>query len=385
MKKIAILGSTGSIGRSTVEILKRFPDSCKAVALAAGDNTELLCEQAKVLRPEILVVRTDALAKDLEKRLGKNKAQILYGEDGYRACATHAEADIVVSAIVGAAGLLPTFAALEAGKNLALANKESLVMAGDLIMPLAKEKGLDILPVDSEHSAIFQCLAGQRKTDVASLILTASGGPFLRLPKEDFSKIDLEQALSHPTWNMGKKISIDSATLMNKGLEVIEAMHLFDMPASKIRVVVHPQSIIHSMVAFRDGSVMAQMGIPDMKGAIGLALSWPERLPLETSLPDFSNLDLHLEDPDLERFPALKTAFEVAEEGGIFPCVMNAANEIAVNAFLEKRLSFDKMAALVAETLFKTENIKIHSIETLLEADEKARLLAATLLREDFS
>lgn len=385
MKKIAILGSTGSIGRNTVEILKQFPDSYRAVALAAGENTELLAEQVRLLRPELAVVRTQKLALDLKNRLQGIKVHILHGEEGYQACAAHPEADTVVSAIVGSAGLLPTLAGLEAGKNIALANKESLVMAGDLLMPLARKNHRSILPVDSEHSAIFQCLAGQRKQDVASLILTASGGPFLHLPEEDFAGIRPEDALSHPTWKMGKKISIDSASLMNKGLEVIEAMHLFGMPPEKIRVVVHPQSIIHSMVAFRDGAVMAQMGIPDMKGAIALALSWPERLPLNTALPDFSNLDLHMEDPDLGRFPALKIAFDVAGHGGIYPAVMNAANEVAVKAFLCERLSFVKMAALISETLNQTENRPVSDLETLLDADTRARLLSEKLLDEVFS
>lgn len=385
MKKIAILGSTGSIGRNTVEIIRRFPGFYRAVALAAGENTELLAEQIRLLKPGLAAVRTEALAFDLKKRLGGIPVEILYGEEGYLACAAYSEADILVSAIVGAAGLLPTLAGLRAGKTIALANKESLVMAGDLLIPLAHKKNLRILPVDSEHSAIFQCLAGQREKDVTSLILTASGGPFLHYPKKDFAKIRPKDALAHPTWEMGKKISIDSATLMNKGLEVIEAMHLFNMPPEKIRVVVHPQSIIHSMVAFRDGAVLAQMGIPDMKGAIALALSWPERLPLEAPLPDFSSLDLHLEKPDFERFPSLKIAFEVAEARGILPAVMNAANEVAVEAFLNGRLSFDKMPGLVSEVLLRTENRKVPDVETLLDADQKARFLAGKLLKERFS
>ena len=376
MKKIAVLGSTGSIGRNVVEILKAFPDRYRAFALAAGGNVDLLARQMAFLHPEVVVVRTEAHVRELQKLVPAGGCEILWGDEGYAAAATHPEVDTVVSAIVGAAGLLPTVAAVRAGKTLALANKESLVMAGDLLMSLAKEKGVDILPVDSEHSAIFQCLAGQRKRDVASLLLTASGGPFRNLDKAAFARIRPEDALAHPTWSMGRKISIDSATLMNKGLEVIEAMHLFAMPVEKISVVVHPQSVVHSMVAFCDGAVMAQMGIPDMKGAIALALSWPERLPLKMDLPDFSNLNLRMEAPDLERFPCLGLAFEAAREGGIFPTALNAANEVAVEAFLQGRISFSRIAALISETLMRTENHGAEDLDCILGADARARSLA---------
>lgn len=380
MKKIAVLGSTGSIGRNVVEILKAFPDRYRAFALAAGGNVDLLARQMAFLHPEVVVVRTEAHVRELQKLVPAGGCEILWGDEGYAAAATHPEVDTVVSAIVGAAGLLPTVAAVRAGKTLALANKESLVMAGDLLMSLAKEKGVDILPVDSEHSAIFQCLAGQRKRDVASLLLTASGGPFRNLDKAAFARIRPEDALAHPTWSMGRKISIDSATLMNKGLEVIEAMHLFAMPVEKISVVVHPQSVVHSMVAFCDGAVMAQMGIPDMKGAIALALSWPERLPLKMDLPDFSNLNLRMEAPDLERFPCLGLAFEAAREGGIFPTALNAANEVAVEAFLQGRISFSRIAALISETLMRTENHGAEDLDCILGADARARSLAESLV-----
>ncbi|MDY0162321.1 1-deoxy-D-xylulose-5-phosphate reductoisomerase [Desulfobotulus sp.] len=380
MKKIAVLGSTGSIGRNVVEILKAFPDRYRAFALAAGGNVDLLARQMAFLHPEVVVVRTEAHVRELQKLVPAGGCEILWGDEGYAAAATHPEVDTVVSAIVGAAGLLPTVAAVRAGKTLALANKESLVMAGDLLMSLAKEKGVDILPVDSEHSAIFQCLAGQRKRDVSSLLLTASGGPFRNLDKAAFARIRPEDALAHPTWSMGRKISIDSATLMNKGLEVIEAMHLFAMPVEKISVVVHPQSVVHSMVAFCDGAVMAQMGIPDMKGAIALALSWPERLPLKMDLPDFSNLNLRMEAPDLERFPCLGLAFEAAREGGIFPTALNAANEVAVEAFLQGRISFSRIAALISETLMRTENHGAEDLDCILGADARARSLAESLV-----
>ncbi|TWI77423.1 1-deoxy-D-xylulose 5-phosphate reductoisomerase [Desulfobotulus alkaliphilus] len=381
MKNLCILGCTGSIGRNVVEIVRRFPDRYRALVLAAGDNVDLLSEQMALLKPRVVVLRTEAGALALQRSGAAHGVEVLYGDAGYIAAATHTEVDTVVAAIVGAAGLLPTMAAVDAGKTLALANKESLVVAGGLLMPLARERGVDILPVDSEHSAVFQCLAGQRGGDVAKLLLTASGGPFRTRHKSSFDDIRPEDALAHPTWNMGRKISIDSATLMNKGLEVIEAMHLFSVPVEKIDVVVHPQSIVHSMVAFCDGTVMAQMGIPDMKGAIALALSWPERLPLNLPLPDFSALDMRMEAPDLERFPCLGLAFDAAREGGVFPAVLNAANEVAVEAFLQGRIPFPRISGLIAETLMATENHRVKDLEDLLQADANARQTALSLIR----
>ncbi|TYT75748.1 1-deoxy-D-xylulose-5-phosphate reductoisomerase [Desulfobotulus mexicanus] len=380
MKNLCILGCTGSIGCNVVEIVRRFPDRYRAIVLAAGDNVDLLCEQIVLLKPLVVILRTEAGALALKKSGFAQGIEILYGDAGYVAAATHPEVDTVVAAIVGAAGLLPTMAAVDAGKTLALANKESLVVAGGLLMPLARQRGVDILPVDSEHSAVFQCLSGQRERDVAKLLLTASGGPFRTRHKSSFKDIRPEDALAHPTWNMGKKISIDSATLMNKGLEVIEAMHLFSVPVEKIDVVVHPQSIVHSMVAFCDGTVMAQMGIPDMKGAIALALSWPDRLPLNLPLPDFSDLDMRMEAPDLERFPCLGLAFDAAREGGIFPAVLNAANEVAVDAFLQGRIPFTRISELIAETLMRTENRNVKDLEDLLQADAGARQTALSLI-----
>lgn len=376
MKSISVLGSTGSIGCNVVEILSRFPDRYRAVALAGATNVSLLSEQIRKLRPELAVVLTQEHAKALAPLVSDCSVEILWGEAGYLAAASHNEADTVVSAIVGGAGLGPTVAAVDAGKTLAIANKESLVMAGDLVIPLARERKVDILPVDSEHSAIFQCLSGQRTEDVATLLLTASGGPFRNLPAASFAAILPEDALAHPTWSMGQKISIDSATLMNKGLEVIEAMHLFGVSADTIEVVVHPQSIVHSMVAFCDGTVMAQMGIPDMKGAIALALSWPERLPLDLPLPGFSALDLRFEAPDLTRFPCLGLAFSAAREKGILPAVMNGANEVAVQAFLDKKIRFTQIAELIEETMLQTENGPATDIETILAADRMARKTA---------
>jgi 1-deoxy-D-xylulose-5-phosphate reductoisomerase len=280
----------------------------------------------------------------------------------------------VVSAIVGAAGLLPTLAAIDAGKHIALANKETLVMAGDIVMQRAKEKNVIILPVDSEHSAIFQSLAGNRKRDLQKILLTASGGPFRNLPADQFKSITPEKALAHPTWEMGDKISIDSASLMNKGLEVIEAKYLFDVPHQKIEVVIHPQSIIHSMVAYIDGSVIAQMGTPDMKGAIAYALSHPERLPLDLTLPDFAGIGaLTFETPDMEKFPCLAHAFSACEAGGTLPCVLNAANEVAVDAFLNKRIGFTQIPEVIDYTMGKHNVISVPEIDEILLTDQWAR------------
>jgi len=286
----------------------------------------------------------------------------------------------VVSAMVGAAGLLPTLAGIDAGKDIALANKETLVMAGEIVMTQAAQKGIRILPVDSEHSAIFQSFSGQRREDFHRIHLTASGGPFRNRPKADFADIRLEDALNHPTWQMGKKITIDSATLMNKGLEVIEAKFLFDVSQDCISVVIHPQSIVHSMVSYRDGSIIAQLGVPDMKGAIAYAISYPERLPLEQPLPDFSGIGaLTFEEPDFDRFPCLKLAYQACEAGGTLPAVLNAANEIAVGVFLEKRISFVQIPEMIQETMSSHTVVNQPELSDILEADQWAR--ATTLAR----
>ena len=347
------MGSTGSIGRNLLEIVAQFPDRFQVRALAAKSNARLLAKQVARFNPQVAVVYDAESARALYAALPDNHpVTILTGEAGYLEAATLPEVDTVVTAVVGAAGLLPTLAAIDAGKEIALANKETLVMAGDLVMKRAAAAHVRILPIDSEHSAIFQCLQGQRRADVDRIILTASGGPFLNTPPEKLVTIEPADALDHPTWSMGSKISIDSATLMNKGLEVIEAHWLFDAPLDAIAVVVHPQSIIHSMVAYRDGSIMAQLGVPDMKTAIALALSYPERLPLKQPLPDFSALGkFTFAEPDLEKFPCLAMAIEACHAGGTFPAVMNAANEIAVASFLEERLPFDKIPVVIRQTI----------------------------------
>ncbi len=375
MKNLSILGSTGSIGRNTLKIVEMFRDRFEIKALAAASNVELLAGQIETFHPEIAVVFDENRALELKNMLPAGAGvEILYGEDGYKAAATYDSVELVVTAIVGAAGLMPALAAIEAGKNIALANKETLVMAGEIVMKKAAEKGISILPVDSEHSAIFQCIAGQRREDMDKILLTASGGPFLNKPANEFVSIKPEDALNHPTWQMGKKISIDSATLMNKGLEVIEAKYLFGVSHNMIKVVIHPQSVIHSMVAYRDGAVIAQLGIPDMKGAIAYAMSWPERLLLKQPIPDFANMAaLTFQQPDLKKFPCLALAFQACETGGTMPAVLNASNEVAVEAFLNKQISFTDIPKLIKNTMEKHSSVKDPLLSDILEADKWAR------------
>lgn len=382
MKGLSILGSTGSIGRNALSIAARFPEHFRVKALAAGRNVALLAEQIRQFGPEAAAVLDDSGARELAAILGPGgRTRILTGAEGYAAAAAWESAQVTLSAMVGAAGLLPTLAAIDAGKTVALANKETLVMAGGLVTAHAAARGAAILPVDSEHSAIFQCLLGQQRAALKQILLTASGGPFLERPKKTFGAITREETLRHPNWSMGAKITVDSATLMNKGLEVLEACWLFDVSERQIRVVVHPQSVIHSMVAFRDGSVIAQLGIPDMKTAIAYALSYPERLPLEQPLPDFSGgLGLSFQDPDGERFPCLGLAFEAGRIGGTMPAVLNAANEAAVAAFLEGRIGFSDIAALIAQTMERHTAAAAPALEDILEADRWARRTARELM-----
>ena len=367
MKQLSILGSTGSIGKNVLNVVEMFPDRFGVKALAAKNNIELLLEQTNRFHPEIVSVFDEKTAKALKEMFPSSlDTEIIYGNDGYKAVAMWDSSDIVLSAMVGASGLIPTLAAIEAGKNVALANKETLVMAGDIVMKLASEKGVSIMPVDSEHSAIFQCIEGNRIDDVDKIILTGSGGPFLQMERDDFAYIKPEDALNHPNWQMGDKISIDSATLMNKGLEVIEAKHLFDVSFDRIDVLIHPQSIVHSMVSLKDGSVMAQLGIPDMRQAIAYAISYPDRLPLKQPVPDFAKLGaLTFEEPDLERFPCLDLAFKAYNMGATYPAVLNAANEKAVEAFLNRRLSFVKIPDIIDKVMDmhqKTENPELSDI-----------------------
>jgi 1-deoxy-D-xylulose-5-phosphate reductoisomerase len=384
MKHLSILGSTGSIGRNALKIVEMFPQRFSVKALAAKTNTDLLAKQIERFAPEIAVVYDADCKKRLKQAIAPGtRINILCDEDGYRAAATAEGVDIVITAVVGAAGLMPTLAAIEAGKTIALANKETLVMAGEIVIRKAEHKGVQILPVDSEHSAIFQCLQGHRKADLAKILLTASGGPFLNLPVSQFSNISTAQALDHPNWDMGPKITIDSATLMNKGLEVIEAKSLFDVSEDMIEVVIHPQSVIHSMVAYQDGSVIAQLGIPDMKGAIAYALSYPERLPLNQPLPDFSDgRGLTFQKPDLEKFPCLALAFKACKAGKTMPAVLNAANEVAVTAFLKEEISFSDIARVVRWTMDAHTAAANPDLGDIIDADRHARKKAADLIRD---
>jgi len=380
MKSLCILGSTGSIGQNTLRIAEQFPELFRVKALAAKTSITRLAEQIQKFRPEIAVVFDADTAEKLSLLLPAGfRIDILYGPDGLKTAATLGSVNLVVGAMVGAAGLIPVLDAIRAGKDIALANKETLVMAGDLVMDLAAKRKIQILPIDSEHSAIFQCLQGSDSNAVQKLILTCSGGPFRHKPRNAFSGITVSDALSHPNWEMGKKISIDSATLMNKGLEIIEAHHLFGLSRSRIDVVIHPQSVIHSMVAFQDGSVMAQMGIPDMKTAISYALSYPKRLPLDQALPDFPQIGaLTFEPPDMEKFPCLKLACIACDVGETLPAVLNASNEIAVQAFLDGKIGFSDIPGIIRGTMDLHTVFPSPGLDEILWSDAWARAAATT-------
>lgn len=382
MKNLSILGSTGSIGCNTLKIAEMFSDRFAVKALAAKNNIPRLVRQIERFCPEIAVVFDEATAVELNKKLpAGTDVEVLFGENGYNAAATHESVDLVVVAVVGAAGLMPTLAAIAAGKNIALANKETLVMAGNIVIEQAELNNIAILPIDSEHSAVFQCIEGNRREDVDKIILTASGGPFLNLPEKEFNKITPKDALNHPNWNMGKKISVDSATLMNKGLEAIEAKYLFDVSQEMIDVVIHPQSVIHSMVSFKDGTVMAQLGIPDMKGAIAYAMAYPERLALGQPIPNFVRIGkLTFEKPDIKKFPCLALAYAACEAGRTFPAVLNAANEVAVAAFLENSLPFIKIPQIIEKTMEHHVVVTDPTLSDILEADQWARKQAQNLI-----
>jgi 1-deoxy-D-xylulose-5-phosphate reductoisomerase len=384
MKRLSVLGSTGSIGCNTLKIVKKFPDRFQIVSLAAKTNVALMVHQIEQFKPNLAVMYDKKHAELLRQAIPKKqRVEILFGHDGYLKAASQNDADTVVTAVVGSAGLLPTLEAIEAGKHIALANKETLVMAGDLVMKKALENGINIFPVDSEHSAIFQCLEGHRKTDLKKILLTASGGPFLNWPKSDFERIRPEDALNHPTWQMGKKITIDSATLMNKGLEIIEAKWLFDVAPEQIHVVVHPQSIIHSLVAYCDGSIIAQMSKPDMIGAIAYALSYPERLKMDNSLLNLPNLgSLTFSEPDLDKFPCLSLAMEACRIGGTLPAVLNAANEKAVCFFLEDKIKFIQIPQIIEKVMNQHQVIPSPGLDEILESDQWARSAAEKTMDE---
>ncbi len=382
MKGISLLGSTGSVGVTTLDVVSRFPDRFRIVAMAAGQNLELLAEQIKRFKPELVSVATPELARDLKERLGGDKVDIAHGMDGAIAVATHRDAEFVMSAIVGAVGLRPTLAAAKAGKDVGFANKETLVVAGEVMTRAVRDSGSKLLPVDSEHNAIFQCLEGRQRGNVKRIILTASGGPFLKLPLERFATVTIAEALKHPTWRMGAKITIDSASLMNKGLEVIEARWLFDLPAELISVVIHPQSVIHSMVEMIDGSVIAEMAIPDMAIPVAYALAYPERLPM-THLKPLSLAEcgaLTFEQPDVNRFPCLRLAYEALKEAGTMPCALNAANEVMVAAFLAGEVQFLDIARNIETVMTRHSNQPARTLEDLIETDGWARAQARELI-----
>ena len=384
MKTLALLGSTGSIGCNTLNIVANFPDDFRIKALTAKNNIELLAHQIKAFSPEMVAVYDGSLARELKGLLASSqKVEILHGVEGYCAAAAWDGVDMTVGAMVGAAGFEPTLAAISAGKDIAIANKETLVMAGALVTTAVERTGVRMLPIDSEHSAIFQCLQGHRRQDLKKIFLTASGGPFLDASAEAFDRISPEAALKHPNWEMGAKITIDSATLMNKGLEVIEAKWLFDVSIDEIEVVVHPQSIIHSMVAYCDGSILAQMGVPDMQEAIAYALSYPERIPLKQPLPDLVGMDgLTFQHPDLKRFPCLQLAFDACRSGGTMPVTMNAANEVAVEAFLAFQIPFTSIPDVIDATMNVHSLIQAPDLDTVLDADKWSRHKARSLVAE---
>jgi 1-deoxy-D-xylulose-5-phosphate reductoisomerase len=380
MKKVVLLGSTGSIGTSTVKVAEDLPEKISLLALAAGNNSELLLAQMQKHKPKAISIFDPKKADELKKILG-NSTQIFSGEEGLIKLATLPEADIVLIAIVGTAGLAPALAAIRAGKDIAVASKEILVMAGEIVMAEAKKHGVKVLAVDSEHSAIFQCLDGKPSASVRKLILTASGGPFRDKkiwPKEKFLEITVECALKHPSWIMGRKITIDSATLFNKGLEMIEARWLFDIEMARVGVVVHPQSIVHSMVEFVDGSLLAQLSTPDMCLPIQYALTYPDRAPSDRVQTNFPKLGtLTFEEPDVERFPAIELARRAGEIGGTLPAVLNAANEIAVEAFVNRKINFPQITELVRRTMDAHKVVLQPTLEQILEADNWARRAAA--------
>lgn len=372
MKNIVVLGSTGSIGTQTLEIVRDNPD-LKVVAMAAGTNVELMEKQVREFKPSVAVMWTEEAAKDLKERIADLQVKVLYGMDGLIEISTQKDCEVLVTAIVGMIGIRPTIAAIEAGKTIALANKETLVTAGHIIMPLAKEKNVAILPVDSEHSAIFQSLQGQPKDRLNKILLTASGGPFRGKTREALANIQVEDALKHPNWSMGRKITIDSATLCNKGLEVMEAKWLFDVDLDRIEVVVHPQSIIHSAVEYADGGIMAQLGAPDMKLPIQYALFYPDRRPMDGKKVNFFELgSMTFEKPDMETFRGLQLAYDAAKTGGSMPTVYNAANEKAVSLFLNRKIRFLQIPEVIEACMQNHKNIAMPSVDDILNTEAEA-------------
>jgi 1-deoxy-D-xylulose-5-phosphate reductoisomerase len=386
MKRIAILGSTGSIGRSTLSVVESYPDRFEVATLAAGNNADLAFEQAVRWKPRVVSLADEAAAHALQSRLRqaglKSEIEVVHGAAGTVRVATHPEVDFVVSAIVGVSGLEATYEAVRAGKTVGLANKECLVVAGELITAEARRQGKPLLPIDSEHNAVHQCLRGGRMDEVERIWLTASGGPFLKTPKPEFASITVQQALNHPTWKMGKRITIDSATLMNKGFEVIEACRLFNVPAERVQVIVHPQSTIHSMVEFVDGSILAQFSVTDMRLPILYALTYPERIPSKLRFPVMELRQLDFCPPDVAKFPCLRLAYEAAAAGGAKTIALNAADEVAVAAFLEEQIGFEEIPQIIEEVMIATPAGHLESIYKVLALDTEARFLAREIVAQ---
>ncbi|MGA8150065.1 MAG: 1-deoxy-D-xylulose-5-phosphate reductoisomerase [Terriglobales bacterium] len=388
MNHIAILGSTGSIGRSTFSVVESHPERFQVISLAAGKNVDAVFDQAERWKPRLISVATEGDAETLRSRLrsaGIGGIEIVHGSAGTVRVATHPEVDFVVSAIVGVAGLEATYEAVRAGKTVGLANKECLVAAGELITAEARRQGKPLLPIDSEHNAVHQCLRGGRMEEVRQIWLTASGGPFLHTPRSKFPSISVSQALDHPTWKMGRRITIDSATLMNKGFEVIEACRLFSLPPEQVQVIVHPQSTIHSMVEFVDGSILAQFSVTDMRLPILYALTYPERIESDMRFPVMDLRHLEFCPPDVEKFPCLRLAYEAAKAGGAKTVALNAADEVAVAAFLDGCIRFDEIPEIIEMVLAETADQKPESISEVLEADAKARRVAQEKVEQRMS
>ncbi|KXG43419.1 1-deoxy-D-xylulose-5-phosphate reductoisomerase [Tepidibacillus infernus] len=381
MKYLAILGSTGSIGTQALEVVQAHQDKFRVIGLSAGSNLTVLKKQIATFSPKIVSVRSKDLAEKLRTEV-RSDVKIVYGEEGLIEVATQDDVDFVITALVGSIGLKPTIKAIEANKQIGLANKETLVSGGHLVMELAKQYDVPIIPIDSEHSAIYQSLNGEKNTQVNRIILTASGGPFRNKSREDLKNVTIADALKHPNWTMGAKITIDSATMMNKGLEVIEAHWLFQMPYEKIDVMIHPESIIHSMVEYIDRAIIAQLGTPDMKVPIQYAISYPDRLNLNIDALDLTQIGaLHFFKPDLERFPSLKMAYQTGKEGGTMPTVLNAANEVVVGAFLQGKVPFMEIESIIDAILGQHQKVKHPSIEEIMEADRWARVATSTLIK----
>ncbi len=383
MKKVFILGSTGSIGVNTLEVIREFPDNFSVAALSGNRNVDLLEKQIEEFSPELVVVNDEAEAEKLKYRI-KGKCELFIGERGFVEATKYADYDVIISSLVGFSGLAPTIEAIKRGKRIALANKETLVVAGEIIERLSEQYNAEIIPVDSEHSAIFQSLVGESPEHIRKILLTASGGPFFDKPVEYLKKVTVAEALNHPNWSMGNKVTIDSATMMNKGLEVIEARWLFKLPLEKIEVVIHPQSIVHSMVEFIDGSIKAQLSSPDMKVPIQYALTYPERFKsnfVSTEFPEIHKLTFFK--PDLEKFENLRLAFDALKSGGNSPCILNAANEIAVENFLKGKITFTEISEYVKKALDDIEHENSIGLEEIFECNRKTRNYVTSLINKD--